>query len=1012
MKFLFQNPLRVYLILFMLFVVGLYSGTQLPISLFPNSSKATVQIWIPLYSMSPRDFYEDYGYRLESQLRAMEFKINTLTAEYNYGDVSYKIDFDWSVSGEIALSKVREVMAGTSAAFPQTMRENYHVDKWSENRTFVALAFYSDTKAPDEIYNIIQPTLEPDILAIKEVQNAYLYNPQRKEIVLELLPEKLSSFGLHPSDVEGILKGAMREFNGGRIEYQNRRTQIYFDPWIKTKTDLENFSFYINKKQIVYLKDIADIRMGSNETSSNIFRTSGSAALVLWAGPKPGANVKKMSEQIVDIVNKNQNLWPKDIKFKFLVNPAEFINSSVNHVAFEVILAAFLAVVILFLFIGSLKNVITAAVEIPLSIILALILMKIFGMNLNLISLGGLALSAGMNVDASVVVIENIFRHLKLFPGRSKLDVIVGAVSEVYQPILVATLASLIVFFPIIFTTGLTNSLLGDLAKTVIFSHGLSAIVALILVPTVRLHFASWFASEGHSPIEPLLIKLENFYERTLGILILNKKLVVIISSCLAVVFVLFLTVLLPRLPKELIGKPATDWLILITNSKDWQTLEDYDEGISTIDTHLREKYPDKIDYTFSQMGAGWGNVMVRLKNKSDLEFIKKEIEKEYPDTPNLKVTTEPWNPSELVVPDPAPFAVHITGSDSRKRAEMAELFLQELNDQNIFPRTRIFPDVTKDYALNIKTYRPQYEASSISSFIYLSGQSRYLMFVKDPVTDKSINISVQFPKKYTQSLEALKSMPFHQNQHVVPLSAVGNFEFVDAPKGFYRLDGKDIVSINGRLDDPKEKDEAVKKALAFVNDFKERHNKELNNIKIEIQNSEKEITDSIDQLLTAVLISILMIFILMVLLFGSWIDAFLILLAIPFGIMGTILALTVFRSELSLNSALGVILLNGISVANSIILVDFIKHLKNEGMSAKDSAIKAARIRLRPILMTSLTTVIGMMPIAFGFGSGGKILQPLGISVSGGLWISMLFTLYFVPTLQCYYYEWKEKKQ
>jgi len=153
------------------------------------------------------------------------------------------------------------------------------------------------------------------------------------------------------------------------------------------------------------------------------------------------------------------------------------------------------------------------------------------------------------------------------------------------------------------------------------------------------------------------------------------------------------------------------------------------------------------------------------------------------------------------------------------------------------------------------------------------------------------------------------------------------------------------------------------------------------------------------------------MIFILMVLLFGSWIDAFLILLAIPFGIMGTILALTIFQSELSLNSALGVILLNGISVANSIILVDFIKQLKGEGLSAKESAMKAARIRLRPILMTSLTTVIGMMPIAFGFGSGGKILQPLGISVSGGLWVSMLFTLYFVPTLQCFYYEWKEKK-
>lgn len=1010
MKFLFQNPLRVYLVLFILFLVGLYSGSHLPISLFPNSSKVTVRISIPLYSMSPNDFYQDYGFRLESQLRALDLKINKFTAEYNYGDTSYDIDFDWSVNGDLALSKVRETMSGTSASFPQLMRENYQVYKWSENKTFVALAFYSDRKSPDEIYNLIQPTLEPEMLSVKEVQNVYLFNPQQKEIILELLPEKLSSFGLHPSDLEDILRNAIREFNGGRIEYQNRKTQIYFDQWIKSKKDLENFSFYINNKQIVYLKDIADIRTGAGETSQNIFRTSGSSSLIMVANPKPGANVKKMSEELVSIVEKNKKLWPGDIKFKFLVNPAEFINDSVQHVAFEVALAAILAVVILFLFIGSLKNVITAAVEIPLSIILALILMKLFDMNLNLISLGGLALSAGMNVDASVVVIENIFRHLKMFPMKSKLDVIVGAVSEVYKPILVATLASLIVFFPIVFTTGLTNSLLGDLAKTVIFSHGLSAIVALVLVPTVRLHFAPWFATEEHSPIENTLNKIENFYEKTLRALILNKKLLVTISTLVTLVFISLIIVLVPRLPKELIGKPESEWLVVFANSKDWQTLEDYDGGLSAIESNLREKYPDKIDYTFSEMGRGWGNVLVRLKDKKHLNFIKKEIEKLYPDSPNLKVSSEPWNPSELPIPDPAPFVVQITGSDIKQRAEIAEIFLQELNDQMLFTQTQILPDITRDYALNIRTYRPQYDPRAVSSYIYLSSQSRYLLSVKDDSTKKPISVSIQFPKKYTQSLQDLKSMPFYREHRVVPLSAVGTFDFVEEPKGFFRYEGKDVVRITGRVSDPIEKNRIIKQAGEFFNSFNEKY-KNHPSVKLEILDSEKEITESIDQLLTAILISILMIFILMVLLFGSWADAFLILLAIPFGIMGTILSLTIFRSELSLNSTLGVILLNGISVANSIILVDFIKHLKSEGLSAKDAAVKAARIRLRPILMTSMTTVIGMLPIALGFGSGGKILQPLGISVSGGLWVSMLFTLYFVPTLQCYYYEWNEKK-
>lgn len=175
---------------------------------------------------------------------------------------------------------------------------------------------------------------------------------------------------------------------------------------------------------------------------------------------------------------------------------------------------------------------------------------------------------------------------------------------------------------------------------------------------------------------------------------------------------------------------------------------------------------------------------------------------------------------------------------------------------------------------------------------------------------------------------------------------------------------------------------------------------------KVTYLNPNLETEDAIQQLLIAIGLSIVLIFLLMVLLFGTWIDSFLILLAIPFGILGALLSLVIFRSNLSLNSALGVILLNGIAVANSIILVDFIKELKNRGLSPRKAALEAAKARMRPILMTSMTTVLGMLPIALGMGSGGKILQPLGISVSGGLWVSMLFTLFFVPTLQTYYYE------
>ena len=605
MKFLIRNPLRVYLLLGTFALVGMFCGFNLPISLFPNSSKVTVKVDIPLFSSTPNEFYQLYGSTIESQLRSIDLKINNFKAEYDFGSISYKLDFDWEVNGDLALSKVKEVMSGLSASFPELMRQSYNVYKWSENKTFVALSFYSQTRSTDEIYEILKPSLEPEVSAVKQVQNAFLYNPLEKQVVVELQPEKLSQFGLTPQEVEEVLKRSNQEFQGGRIEYQDRKMQIFFERQIKSLKDLENFSFYTKGKQIVFLRDIAEIKKMAPENSGNIFRTSGAESMILMAEPKPGANVKIMSEEIVRIVDKNKLSWPSDVQFKFLVNPADFINSSVKHVASEVFIAAILAVFILFLFIGSIKNVITAAIEIPLSIILAFILMKLFSMNINLISLGGLALSAGMNVDASVVVIENIFRHFKIHPEKSKFDNIIFALGEVYQPILVSTLASLIVFFPIIFTTGLTNSLLGDLAKAVIFSHGLSAIVALVLVPTIRYHLSGWFDDHSESPIEKYLLKLENFYEISLSAFMARKKWVVAVSAFVIIALVLMITMALPRLPKEIIGKPATDWLMVFASSKDWQSISDFDEGHSQIDLQLREKYADKISYTFLQVGRG-----------------------------------------------------------------------------------------------------------------------------------------------------------------------------------------------------------------------------------------------------------------------------------------------------------------------------------------------------------------------------------------------------------------------
>jgi HAE1 family hydrophobic/amphiphilic exporter-1 len=223
----------------------------------------------------------------------------------------------------------------------------------------------------------------------------------------------------------------------------------------------------------------------------------------------------------MSVVHEVETSFPKDIQYKVLVDPSEFIRSAVDNVFHEVFIAAALAVLVLFLFVGDLKNTATAAIEIPISMVMAFILMRMAGMNINLISLGGLALSAGMNVDASVVVMENILRYFEekkdafSLSWKEKVELVSKAVEEVFMPVVGSTIASLVVFIPLAFTSELTNAILGDLAKAVVFSHGLSAFVAIILVPTIRLQILSsrkTAIKEKHGPLEKPLRKLSKSF--------------------------------------------------------------------------------------------------------------------------------------------------------------------------------------------------------------------------------------------------------------------------------------------------------------------------------------------------------------------------------------------------------------------------------------------------------------------------------------------------------------------
>jgi len=1031
---IYSSPLRVYLFLGALALAGIYSGFRLPVSLFPNSSKPTIQVEIPYGNSTPEEFLNSYGRALEEQLRHINnegVEVEKVEASYWRRNVDYDIEFKWGVSPTAAHKEVLYVVNSFAARLEQESRDNLSVWLHNENSGFFAVSFFSDARDLDSLYELLEPMLMPAISQIKDADKPILFNPSTKEVRVELLPEVLASLQLLPRDIDTAIRRVVSSYTGGSVTTGAKQLQIEMPRLSPSIHDLERTLIQTPSGRSVHLGDIARVQLAPKTTDSSSFKTNGAASLILYSVPKPGGNVKRMSEEMIQVVRDTMPKLPKDIQYRVLVDPSEFIRGAINNVLHEVAIAALLAVCVLFLFIGSFRNVITAAIEIPMSMVLAFILMRLTGMNLNLISLGGLALSAGMNVDASVVVMENIFRHFEMNPGphdyKTRQRILTEAVREVQFPIIASTISSLVVFLPLIFTSDLSYAILGDLALTVVFSHGFSAIVALLLVPTVRMQLMSGASREKvhHSPIEPQLKKLENGYANWLGRFIAQPKWKWGVYAGLAALLLGLVTVALPRLPKEIVGVPDTDWMVLGLNTDGNTMLRQMELQSEEIERNLLDEFGDKVAYTFSRAhNPNSGNIMVRLRDKSQMKEVWEAMEKRFTNTPLLRFFVVPWNPSELPIPDPPHVRISVRGGTPEERSITTRDLNNLLEEKKLYPRVWAKPNVSTDKMISLEPHIEQWSAlagsdakltpSDLADLVRVATNGRPAGNFPTRGKTEQTPIMLSFPRDYITTPEDIASLPVGIGGKIVPLKSLAEVKRTQGNPTIFRENGQELNLVEAKKNKAEEREApaALAQAKLAVAEWEKNlpQDDALKRPTVLFEDADKELNEAVYQLSGAVGFSVLLILLTLIVQFGTFIEPLLVLTSIPLGFIGVILSLLIFRSTLSLNSILGVILLNGIAVANSIILVDFIKKLVGDGLAPRDAAVEAARKRLRPILITSLTTVLGMLPIAIGMGEGGGILQPLGIAVSGGLWVSTALTLFLVPALQVSYLEWKNR--
>jgi HAE1 family hydrophobic/amphiphilic exporter-1 len=994
-------------------------------------TQPSVEVGFDYKGLTGEEFRKEYGQSLESGLRSLKRSgLRTEKVEADYGAASVRVSvlFNWNADSDEALKEVRAYVDAASVSMPADVRDSRTVwARGSQSKGFFLATVSSPQRSPTEVFELIDAQLRARTAALED-GTVRIVNPDNQQIILQLKPQKMASYGIYPESVRRTVENALAELSGGSVRMGQSEYQLMIPRVIQEITDLESLRIQTPSKGLIRLAEVADVVVA--RADRQLFKASGLRSVLLIARPKDGGNIKRLSEDLKTELQSFAKVLPADLKFNILVDPSIYIRESVSNVAREVAIGAGLAVVILFLFIGSLRNVMTAAIEIPLSLVLALILMKLFGMNLNLISLGGLALSSGMNVDASVVVLENIFRKFEgvsagQLSAAQRLERIIEAVKEVIGPIVASTIASLVVFIPIVFTSDLTNAILGDLAKAVVFSHLFSAFVALLLVPTVRLHLMNRSkANQGvhahRSPIEGLLTKLENAYEKLLSAFATHRWVIGTACAIICVVLAGLASVVLPKLPAEIIGKPDSDivgiWSVTPKSTK----MSQAESLFNDIEKKMLELLPQQCEFTYTEVyNPNAGILLCRLFNKKQMKLAMSRLQENFKSTPETQYETFQWSLAELPIPNPPDTLIEFSGGSKEQRVNTAADLSDALRGRfskanfNASPSTEASNTVLmkpiEDIWLNPDFTELRTTPSALMQALrqYNKGES----FASLRRGEKSIDIRMQTPHFSFSDLEELRGFPVAVGDKILPLRALFDFKNQRVIANSLYVNGESSLTIKGFLPDDQKKDAKTfqNEVQTFVERWKESRGTD-DSVTIQFGQADREVRQAVQQLGVAAGWSVLLIFITMLLQFGSVVETLLVLVAVPLALIGVISSLFLFGSTLSVNSVLGVILLNGISVANSILLVDYAKNKFSEGLSAREAVVLAGKRRLRPILITSLTTILGMMPIALGSGEGGKVLQPLGIAVSGGLWISMLLTVFLVPALHGLYLTRLEK--
>lgn len=1006
-----RRPVFISVVFLILTLLGAVSYMRLSVDLMPDITLPTITIQTDYTGVGPQEMEELVSIPIERAVSSTPGvkEISSISSE---GSSRVTVSFDWGTNLDEASDEIRTRIDRIRDQLPEDA-ENSRIFKFDVSVFSIMHLGVFGEMGPRELREFTENELQYRFERVPGVAQADIRGGLVREIHVTLDRSRMHALKISPDQVIEALRRENLNEPGGHVIEGNFEVLMRTDGQYASMDELRNTMVTRREGSPVYIRDLAEVE-DSHQELRNLIRVNGKPGLRMFIRKQSGGNTVDIARSVVEEAEKINREFP-NVRVSVLFDSSKFIQRAVSNVRDAAIYGSVLATLILLLFLRNFRSTLVIAVAIPISVIATFGLMYFYGFTLNTITFGGLALGVGVLVDNAIVVLENIFRHRQ--EGTEKIKAASRGSSEVAMAITASTLTTIVVFLPVVFMSGMSGVIFQQLAWVVTFSLFSSLLVALTLVPLMS---SRWIRVREPNPkswsyffVHRMTVFLNNLDESyTGGIRWALRHRLVVIAITLALLVSGFL--LLPFIGLEL--QPETDEgeVRVDLELPEGTRLEVTDQVALEAEQIMREQVPE-MENLLTEVGeaGGWraantntvelqaGLVPKAQRNRSSQE-IAEALRPHFAKFPGMIARIRASGGSwvmRLGQGDGDRLALGVRGFDMAESYQVAVQLRRLLettegvSDANISrssgrPESLVRIDREKAAVMGLSV-------TELATAVRTALGGSTAGFFREK--GEEYDILVRYREEDRASSEDVLSIPIQTpGGDVIPLRSLARLERTEGPVSIERKDQQRIVTVSGNLNGDRDMGSIVAELQEKLRSLETPEG-----VSVAFTGEWEEQQEAFFLLQISMILAVILVYLVMAAQFESFKYPFLIMFSLPLAFIGVVLSLFLTNTTFSMQAFIGAIMLVGIVVNNAIVLVDYVLQLRRDhGLSLVDSLVTGGRRRLRPILMTTLTTILGLTPMALGLGEGGELQAPMARVLIGGLISSTFITLFLIPTL------------